>query len=113
MLGGTGDEMRDWTDVRDVVRLLARVAELSPGGDCRIINGGSGSATRVADIADMLVANFGHKTAVSYSGVARRGDPYSMLADDSALRRIGFEWRIPVERGIADYVTWFKEQARG
>lgn len=26
-LGGTGTEIRDWTDVRDVVRLLARVAE--------------------------------------------------------------------------------------
>jgi UDP-glucose 4-epimerase len=67
----------------------------------------------VADIADLLVANFGHKTGVSFSGAARRGDPHSLLADDGALRRIGFEWQIPVERGIADYVTWFKGHARG
>jgi UDP-glucose 4-epimerase len=112
-LGGTGIEIRDWTDVRDVVRLLADLGELPPEAACRIINGGSGKATRVAEIADMLVRNFGGKTAVSYSGIARRGDPQSLLADDSALRRIGFQWRIPVERGIADYVTWFKGQARG
>jgi UDP-glucose 4-epimerase len=37
----------------------------------------------------------------------------SLLADDGALRRIGFEWRIQVARGIADYVTWFKGQAGG
>jgi UDP-glucose 4-epimerase len=112
-LGGTGDEIRDWTDVRDVVRLLATLGALPLDGDCRVINGGSGRATRVADIADMLVRNFGQKTAVSYSGVARPGDPKSLLADDSVLRCLGFQWRIPVEHGIADYVTWFKGQARG
>ena len=112
-LGGTGAEIRDWTDVRDVVRLLASLGELPPDLDYRVVNGGSGKPTRVADIAEMLVKGFGRKTAVSYSGVARRGDPHSLLADDSALRRIGFEWRVPVERGIADYVTWFKGQAVG
>jgi UDP-glucose 4-epimerase len=61
----------------------------------------------------MLVANFGHKAGVTFSGVARRGDPDSLLADDGVLRRLGFEWRIPVERGITDYVTWFKGQTRG
>jgi UDP-glucose 4-epimerase len=113
-LGGTGDEIRDWTDVRDVVRLLATLSGLPPVDEhCRVVNGGSGRATRVADIADMLVQNFGSTSAVSFSGLARPGDPKSLLADDSALRRIGFDWRIPVERGIADYVTWFKGQARG
>jgi UDP-glucose 4-epimerase len=112
-LGGTGDEIRDWTDVRDVVRLLARLAALPADGNCRIVNGGSGRASRVADIAGMLVANFGHKAGVTFSGVARRGDPDSLLADDGVLRRLGFEWRIPVERGITDYVTWFKGQTRG
>ncbi len=112
-LGGTGAEIRDWTDVRDVVRLLASLGELPPDLDYRVVNGGSGQPTRVADIAEMLVKGFGRETAVSYSGVARRGDPHSLLADDSALRRIGFEWRVPVERGIADYVRWFKGQAVG
>jgi UDP-glucose 4-epimerase len=112
-LDGTGDEIRDWTDVRDVVRLLAHLSELPLDGGCRIINGGSGKAARVADIADMLVRNFGGKIQVNYSGLARPGDPNSLLADDSALRRIGFGWRVPVERGIADYVSWFKGQAHG
>jgi UDP-glucose 4-epimerase len=112
-LGGTGNEMRDWTDVRDVVRLLATLGALPCDERYRVINGGSGSGTRVADIADMLVRHFGGETTVSYSGLARPGDPCSLVADDSTLRRIGFEWRIPLERGIMDYVTWFKGQARG
>lgn len=112
-LGGTGDETRDWTDVRDVVRLLATLSMLPRDERYRVINGGTGRGTRVADIAQMLVRHFGAKTSVTYSGIARAGDPYSLVADDSALRRIGFEWRIPLERGIMDYVTWFKGQARG
>lgn len=110
-LGGTGAEIRDWTDVRDVARLMASVAEASSPEVFRVVNGGSGQGTRVADIADGLVRHWGSNTVVRYSGVARPGDPVSLLADDATLRGTGFTWRIPLERGLADYVAWFKEQA--
>ena len=42
VLGGTGAEVRDWTDVRDVVRLLAMIGELPQPETFRVINGGSG-----------------------------------------------------------------------
>ena len=111
-LGGTGGEIRDWTDVRDVARLLVRFAEPTPRHTFRIINGGSGRGTRVADIADCLVRQWGGSTVVRYSGVGRPGDPVSLLADDESLRRIGFDWRIALDRGLADYVAWFKGHAR-
>jgi UDP-glucose 4-epimerase len=107
-LGGTGDEIRDWTDVRDVVRLLASSADLPVHDAYRVINGGTGRGTSVADIATMLLKEFGRTVAVTYSRIRRPGDPDSLLADDNALRRIGFEWQIPLERGIAEYVTWFR-----
>jgi UDP-glucose 4-epimerase len=110
-LGGTGGEIRDWTDVRDVARLLARVAELPPQDAFDVVNGGSGRGTSVADIAAGLVRQWGGNTPVRYSGVGRAGDPVSLLADDAGLRRIGFDWRISLDRGLADYVAWFKQQA--
>ena len=58
VLGGTGAETRDWTDVRDVVRLLTKIGELPQHETFRIINGGSGRATSVAEIAGMLVKNW-------------------------------------------------------
>ncbi|MCK1416306.1 NAD(P)-dependent oxidoreductase [Bradyrhizobium sp. CW4] len=109
-LGGTGNEIRDWTDVRDVARLLASVAELSSQETFRIINGGSGRGTSVADIAAGLIRQWGVNTVVRHSGVSRPGDPVSLLADDAVLRQIGFDWRIPLDRGLADYVAWFKGQ---
>ncbi|MBR1130070.1 NAD-dependent epimerase/dehydratase family protein [Bradyrhizobium iriomotense] len=111
-LGGTGAEIRDWTDVRDVVRLLARVAEGTWQADFDVINGGSGRGVSVAGIAEGLIGHWGSKTAVQFSGVARPGDPTSLLADNARVLGMNFDWRIPLERGLADYVAWFKGQAR-
>jgi UDP-glucose 4-epimerase len=112
VLSGTGAEMRDWTDVRDVVRLLAKIGELPQLETFRVINGGSGRGTRVAEIATMLVKNWNRDVAVRYSGAVRAGDPFSLLADDAGLRQLPFDWRISIERGIVDYVKWFKDQVR-
>jgi UDP-glucose 4-epimerase len=111
-LGGTGAEIRDWTDVRDVVRLLVKIGEIPQPETFRIINGGSGRGTSVAEITNMLVSNWGGEIAVRYSGVVRAGDPVSLLADDAALRRLPFDWRIPIDRGLVDYAKWFKAQVR-
>jgi UDP-glucose 4-epimerase len=112
VLGGTGDEIRDWTDVRDVARLLTRIGELPQQEAFRIINGGSGRGTRVAEIANMLVKNWGSEIAVRCSGIVRAGDPFSLLANAASLRRLPFDWRIPIEAGLADYVEWFKDHVR-
>jgi len=111
-LSGTGAEIRDWTDVRDVARLLMAFSELPQLEPFRIINGGSGRGTSVAQIASALVKHWGSDIAVRFSGAARAGDPFSMLADDARLRQMPFDWQIPIEQGLADYVRWFKDQVR-
>jgi UDP-glucose 4-epimerase len=112
VLGGTGAEIRDWTDVRDVARLLAHIGEIPQQNAYRVINGGSGCGTSVADIAGMLVKNWGSQTALTYSGVSRAGDPTSLVADAACLRQLPFDWRISVEQGLSNYVKWFKEHSR-
>ena len=112
VLGGTGAEVRDWVDVRDVARLFAKIAELPQRESYQVVNGGSGLGTTVADIAGMLVKNWGGDIAVRFSGIVRPGDPFSLLADDAKLRQLHFDLQIPLDRGLAEYVLWFKEQAR-
>ncbi|MBW5435854.1 SDR family oxidoreductase [Bradyrhizobium canariense] len=111
-LGGTGTEIRDWTDVRDVARLLAQVGEGPQQDDFRVLNGGSGQGASVAEIARNLIGHWGGQTELRFSGVARPGDPASLLADDGRLRDMTFEWQIPLARGLADYVDWFKGRNR-
>ena len=107
-LGGTGAEVRDWTDVRDVSRLLARIAERPQPQAFRVINGGCGRGTTVAEIAQMLVRHWGGDVAVRFSGMVRPGDPFSLVADTAGLHQLSFEWRVPIEQGLMDYMKWFK-----
>jgi UDP-glucose 4-epimerase len=112
VLGGTGAEVRDWIDVRDAARLFAKIAEVPQRESYQIVNGGSGLGTTVADIASMIVKNWVGDIAVRFSGIVRPGDPFSLVADDAKLRRLLFDRQIPLDRGLAEYVTWFKERAR-
>jgi UDP-glucose 4-epimerase len=112
LLGGTGAELRDWTDVRDVVRLFVKINAHPRRATFEAINGGSGRGTTVAEIAGMLVESWGGGISVRYSGSVRAGDPFSLLADDARLRGLPFDWQIPVTRGLGDYVSWFKGQIR-
>ena len=112
VLGGTGNEIRDWCYVRDVVRLLAMFAQLPQEEPFRVINGGSGEALRVSEVASLLTEHWGN-VSVRFSGDVRAGDPFSLLADDAALRATGFAWRVSPAQGIADYARWFRERIRG
>jgi UDP-glucose 4-epimerase len=113
MLGGTGREIRDWTDVRDVVRLLAKIGNQPQQETSRVINGGSGRGVSVAEVANLLVKHWGSDVTVGFSGVVRAGDPFSLLADDANLRKLPFDWQLPVGRGLEDYMNWFKGQIVG
>jgi hypothetical protein len=48
----------------------------------------------------MLVKNWGRDAAVHYSGVTRAGDPLSLLADNTGLRQLPFNWQISIDRGL-------------
>lgn len=111
-LGGTGGEKRDWIEVRDVARLLARVGSNSPVQPVDIINGGSGIATTVADVAQSLANSWGGGIQVEFSGAVRAGDPFSLVADPARLNALPFDWSISYQAGVAEYVAWFKEQFR-
>lgn len=112
-LGGSGNELRDWIDVRDVVQGLARVGELADV-EAPVINLAAGVATSVQEIAALVTACWtGSAPAptVSFSGRSRLGDPFSLVADVTRMRTCGIENRIPLAQGIADYVAWYRAQA--
>jgi len=112
VLGGTGSEMRDWTDVRDVARFLVKLDDIPQSKPFQIINGGSGIGTTVAEIAEILTRNWGGDIGVKFSGVVRAGDPFSLVAASDWVLATGFAWQIPVAKGLSDYVCWFKDHVR-
>ncbi len=110
LLDGTGDELRDWTDVRDVVRVFSLASKIADER-APAFNAGTGRATSVRDIAELVCAAWGKGRSLRFSGRGRAGDPFSLVADSSTLNALEFEWNIPVRQGIADYVSWFRAGA--
>ena len=107
VLGGSGREARDWLHVADAVELLhAAIARASPY--CFLVNGGTGVATAVRDIADHLCRSWGARTRVAFTGKTRPGDPEYLVADASHLSSLEFAPKVTPEAGIAEYVDWFR-----
>ena len=115
VLGGYGDELRDWIDVRDVARALALLSSQA-GGRTQVINVGSGFGRPVRSISEAVLQHWtaaGESGAqqrcpeLRFSGLARPGDPHSLVADTAVLRSAGFSSEISLARGLSDYVRWF------
>ena len=66
-LAGTGAEVRDWIEVRDVARALDLASSCANAGS-RAINGGSGIGTSVADVAAIAAKAWGGDVRIRFSG---------------------------------------------
>lgn len=108
MLGGSGEELRDWTHVDDVVRAIEAASGMAQAG-MPIINAGSTMATSVHQIAHGLARAFGaDPERIGFSGKARQGDPYSLVAAPGRLAALGFDWRTDVDAGLQSYADWYR-----
>lgn len=110
LLHGTGQELRDWLHVKDACDLLWKVATSSETPE--IINGGTGVATSIEQIAQLIIDAWGHHYEVSFTGIARKGDPLSLVADISKARALNFSPAINIQSGITEVVNWYKERLR-
>jgi UDP-glucose 4-epimerase len=114
-LGGSGDELRDWTEVRDVARALAMLLPLADATG-PVFNVGTGLATPVRSVATALLAAWtelgGQAVALSFNGQSRVGDPFSLVACSQRLQKLGFQWHHPLRSGLQDYVAWHRLRAR-
>jgi UDP-glucose 4-epimerase len=116
VLGGSGQELRDWTHVSDVVAALTQIAfddDTALRG--QTLNVGTGVGTSVQAIAQTVVdvwharSGAADKPALRFSGQSRPGDPFSLVADSVRLSRMGFNWNTALDTGVASFVDWFRE----
>lgn len=111
ILGGTGNELRDWTHIEDVVRALTAARDFA-SPEMPVINAGTGKAGSVRQIAEATMQAFGRDSAcLSFSGESRAGDPFSLVAAPGKLASSGFEWRVDLAAGVKDYAAWFKKKS--
>jgi len=107
VLGGSGDEVRDWLHVSDAVDFLSMVASRA-SNDGFVVNGGTGVAVTVRQVAEQLCGAWGIDTQLEFSGKSRPGDPQYLVANIAQAASLGFTPKMNWQAGVADYVAWFK-----
>jgi UDP-glucose 4-epimerase len=107
---GDGEQTRDFVNVKDVAAANVQAAELS---DARgSFNVGSGVATTINDLAEMLVDIVRTNAQVKHAP-ARAGDVRDSRADISVSRSsLGYSPSVELRSGVEAYVTWLRAEAR-
>ena len=105
-LWGTGEETRDWIHVNDASALILEVSRQPPSYE--VYNGANGDRLTITDILTLLKENICSPPLVSFNGLIRPGDPRFYHADVSGSKKIGWTPRIPLEAGIKEYLTWYR-----
>jgi len=104
-----GQQLRDYVNVRDVARANVLAME-DPRADYQVFNVGGGRAVTVLEFARIMLDEFGSDLELLIPSEFRLGDTRHTVSDISKLRALGWEPTIPVERNVAEYVAWIKEQ---
>jgi dTDP-L-rhamnose 4-epimerase len=104
-----GAQTRDLCFVEDIARanLLAATTDKLDGLPANV---GSGRATSVRDLADIIANQLGVKLAPIARGEFRPGEIRSLISDISRIRTIGYTPQTSIEEGIARYIDWIKTQ---
>jgi UDP-glucose 4-epimerase len=104
-LFGTGNETRDMLYVEDAARLALLLAQRHNPG-LTIVNGGTGVASSVRDIAQTLIEKMDKRVTLKFSQEVRSGDPMHYQADIDNAREFGFEPRWSLGDGLKIFADW-------
>jgi UDP-glucose 4-epimerase len=111
ILFGTGDETRDMLYVEDAARLVFLLAQRQQPG-LTLVNGGTGVASSVREIASTLLEQMEKNVKLHFSQEVRSGDPAHYQADIAKARGLGFEPRWSLQEGLAAYADWLANEGQ-
>jgi dTDP-L-rhamnose 4-epimerase len=106
-----GQQRRDFVHVRDVAR-ACRLALEAPPSVRDVFNVGSGESRTICEVFQELAATMGKPGAIAeITGRYRVGDVRHCFADITRARtELGFEPRIDVADGLAEFVAWLAQE---
>jgi len=103
---GDGTSRRDYTYCLDVVEGIVAALERPLGFE--IINLGNGTPVELRRLVSLIEEALGRRARIQ-SLPEQPGDVPVTYADISKARRLlGYEPRYPIERGIAEFVEWYR-----
>jgi len=111
-----GKMRRDFTYVEDVTRVVSRLINLVPANNpsaanapSRVYNVGNHRPEDLMHVVGLLERELG-RTAVKELLPMQPGDVVETFADvEDLMRDTGFAPSTPIERGVHNFVTWYRD----
>ncbi|MFQ5697698.1 MAG: NAD-dependent epimerase/dehydratase family protein [Myxococcota bacterium] len=103
-----GLQTRDFVHVSDIVQANLRALDCPADGG-RVYNVGTGQATSIRRIAELLAERLGLEIECEVTQRFRAGDIRHCIASiDLAREELGFEPQVPFEQGIDEVIAWVR-----
>lgn len=104
---GDGEQTRDFVNVSDVARAnyLAGTTDKGTG----VYNLGSGSSITINKLAEMMQEMSGINVGIKYAPMRPADVRHCKAQTDKVKNELGFETSITLEKGLIEYMNWFKE----
>ena len=102
---GTGEQIRDYCYVSDMVDGFMMVAERGEG----VYNAAGGHPVSIKELANLMVSVISPEATIQYGGKTWAGDVNTLYADISRIRGLGFEPKVGFEDGVRKMIAWFEE----
>ncbi|WP_306318207.1 MULTISPECIES: dTDP-glucose 4,6-dehydratase [unclassified Streptomyces] len=107
-LYGDGRNVREWLHVDDHCAAVQLV--LAKGRAGEIYNVGGGNALTNVELTERLLRLSGADWSMVRRVPDRKGHDLRYALDDSKIRdELGYRPRVPLEQGLADAVTWYRD----
>ncbi|PYT00012.1 MAG: nucleoside-diphosphate-sugar epimerase [Acidobacteria bacterium] len=105
-----GDQTRDFVSVHDIVRANL-LALNSSAADYQVLNVGTGRATSIKFIAEVIARGLGKEIEPDVTEQFREGDIRHCIADISKARNLlGYEPTVTLEDGLTELLEWVGSQ---
>ena len=102
---GTGEQIRNWTYVQDIVEGTILAAEKIDDGTA--VNLGTMERTRVLDAVEGVLRYTGHRAKIELHPEMPTG-PYNRVADNSLAKRVlGWEPKVNFLDGLHRTIDWY------
>ncbi len=108
----TGLEERDFVHVRDCASIIAALCDRQTYAGGTVLNIGLGRAVTLSRLTELLAEHTGYKGNYSFTGKDSPGNPKRLVADMDKLSALGLSCDMSVEDGIADLISFIKEDSK-
>lgn len=104
-----GKNRRAFTHIRDILPPLMKLIKKSPLVGARVYNLGGEKSVPVTTLVSYIEKAVGKKSTIAYLPAVPGDMPETIADTRKAARELGYRPRITLEKGVREFVAWYRE----